>query len=219
MVIYRIQLNIITSPPCLQILVQSLFVCWNGRHQRVLFSGALWGCSVLTQSTFSPRSPQKPLQEVKIRAAQSGRPLPPPPPTGKAREASGMTLSMGKVQLYRCCSNIHHTASPAAGSKGGQQRLHQLPRLKLPIQAGRWRRGNFKVFFRRPGSTRAPHKDGGEGRDGRRRSSSLQSGGRSLSGHVYTGTERSFNIWNIVLPAKWFMCLFLSMRVCVCVCP
>ncbi|KAI9518413.1 hypothetical protein NQZ68_037976 [Dissostichus eleginoides] len=40
----------------------------------------------------------------------SGQPgLETPLLTGQACEASGMTLSMGKVQLYHRCSNIHHT--------------------------------------------------------------------------------------------------------------
>lgn len=55
------------------------------------------------------------------------------------------------------------------------------------------------------------------------RSSSLQSGGRSLSGHVYAGTEHTdvcccFSVWKTVLRAKRFIGLLLSGYACVCAC-
>lgn len=56
-----------------------------------------------------------------------------------------------------------------------------------------------------------------------RRSSSLRSGGRSLSGHVYTSTEHTdvcycFKIWNIALQPSLQAIVYATVFVYVCLC-
>lgn len=74
------------------------------------------GFPPLTRSTFSPGAPRC-LTHIACCRRRSARSL--PSGLGGASEASGMTLSRGKVLLYRHRSYIHHTASPAALEGGG----------------------------------------------------------------------------------------------------
>jgi len=105
-----------------------------------------------------------------------------------------MTLSMGKVQLYHRCSNIHQTTFSCR-----ELQRETIAPPSTPIRSCRFGKKvaerQRQRFFPGPGvgAHITPKKKKEERRD-RRGGASPQSDGRSLSGHVYGCTEAAFGI-------------------------
>lgn len=162
----------------------------------------------------NPR-PYSPLQEIKLGSARPG-------PAAEACEASGVTLRARKRAALSpllkhsshdlCCSTLQsgrerddtvsvysHPASLRFGKTVAKRQLQSF--------------GGSRV-----NSHHTDEEEEEEEEEGRKRGGSEQSGGRSLSGRVYTDVCCCFNIQNIellpLLQAKKFMSLSLSL-----VCP
>lgn len=166
------------------------------------------------ESTFcladSPKPrPCSPLQEIKLGSARPG-------PAAEACEASGITLSTRKRAALSpllkhsshdlCCSTLQR----------GRERDDAASVYSHPASL-RFGKTVAEKQLQSFGGSRVNSHHTEEEEEGRKRGGSEQSGGRSLSGRVYTHTDVCccFNVQNIellpLLQAKKFMSLSLSL--------